>query len=99
MDLQKQNPFVKIAALITEEVCDIRIEDNGIGIAQAYQEKIFDLFFRATDQGQGTGLGLFIVKDTIERLKGKIEVQSKAGEGTIFSVQIPNQLYQPVEIE
>ncbi len=99
MDLQKQNPFVKIAALITEEVCDIRIEDNGIGIAQAYQDKIFDLFFRATDQGQGTGLGLFIVKDTIERLKGKIEVQSKVGEGTIFRIQIPNQLYQPVEIE
>jgi PAS domain S-box-containing protein len=100
MDLQKQNPFVKIAALITEEVCDLRIEDNGIGIAQAYLDKIFDLFFRATDQGQGTGLGLFIVKDTIERLKGTIEVQSKVGEGTIFRIQIPNQLYhQPVEIE
>jgi PAS domain S-box-containing protein len=99
MDLQKQNPFIKIAAQITEEVCDIQVEDNGIGIAQAYQEKIFDLFFRATDQGQGTGLGLFIVKDTIDRLKGTINVQSKIGEGTIFKISIPNQLYQPIEIE
>jgi len=99
MDLQKQNPFIKIAAQITEEVCDIRIEDNGIGIAPAYQEKIFDLFFRATDQAQGTGLGLFIVKDTIDRLKGAIKVQSKVGEGTTFTIRIPNQLHQPIEIE
>ncbi|WP_333820133.1 sensor histidine kinase [Ohtaekwangia sp.] len=70
MDLQKQNPFIKIATQITEEVCDIRVEDNGTGISPAYQEKIFDLFFRASDQAQGTGHGLFIVKDTIDWLKG-----------------------------
>jgi PAS domain S-box-containing protein len=97
-DLQKQNPFIKIATRVTEEFCDITIEDNGIGIETELQDKIFDQFFRATDQSQGTGLGLFIVKDTIERLKGSIEVKSKYGKGTTFFIRIPNQLNQPIEV-
>jgi PAS domain S-box-containing protein len=98
-DLQKQNPFIKIAAHVTEEFCDLSIEDNGIGIEPEYQSKIFDLFFRATDQSHGTGLGLFIVKDTIERLKGSIKVKSRHGKGTTFFIRIPNQLYQPIEVD
>jgi signal transduction histidine kinase len=98
-DLQKQNPFIKIAAHVTEEFCDLSIEDNGIGIEPEFQDKIFDLFFRATDQSQGTGLGLFIVKDTVERLRGSIKVKSRFGKGTTFFVRIPNQLKQPVEVE
>ncbi len=69
------------------------IEDNGIGIDQSFHEKIFDLFFRATDQAEGSGLGLFIVKDTIERLDGTIQVKSNVGVGTTFQVRIPNQLH------
>lgn len=99
MDLQKQNPFVKIAAEVTDEHLDLCIEDNGIGIDHAYLDKIFDLFFRATDQSQGTGLGLFIVKDTVDRLKGTIEVQSELRKGTMFKIRIPNQLHhQPAEV-
>ena len=98
-DLQKQNPFIKIASHINEEFCEISIEDNGIGIEPELQDKIFDLFFRATDQSHGTGLGLFIVKDTIERLKGSIEVKSRHGKGTTFFIRIPNQLHQPIEVD
>jgi PAS domain S-box-containing protein len=98
-DLQKQNPFIKIAAHVTEEFCDLSIEDNGIGIEPEFQDKIFDLFFRATDQSKGTGLGLFIVKDTIERLKGMIKVKSRQGKGTTFFIRIPNQLHQPIEVD
>lgn len=95
-DPLKNKPFVKISVLINQDICILELEDNGIGIGLQYQEKIFDLFFRATDQSQGTGLGLFIVKDTIEKLKGKIEVKSELGRGTIFTIEIPNQIYQPV---
>jgi PAS domain S-box-containing protein len=98
-DLQKQNPFIKIAAHVTEEFCDLSIEDNGIGIEPEFQDKIFDLFFRATDQSKGTGLGLFIVRDTIERLKGMIKVKSRQGKGTTFFIRIPNQLHQPIEVD
>jgi len=91
-DKKKVNPFIKIMARVDDKNCDLYIEDNGIGIEPVYKEKIFDLFFRATDQAQGSGLGLFIVKDTIERLEGTIEVMSSVGEGTSFQIRIPNRL-------
>jgi PAS domain S-box-containing protein len=97
-DPQKIRPFVNISIIINKDICVLKMEDNGIGIAPEYQGKIFDLFFRATDQSQGTGLGLFIVKDTIEKLKGKIEVNSEVGRGTLFTVSIPNQIYKPVTV-
>ena len=97
-DLQKQNPFVKIATRVNPEFCEITIADNGIGIEEEYQEKVFDLFFRATDQSNGTGLGLFIVRDTIQRLNGTISVKSVVGQGTTFFIRIPNQLQQDVAV-
>jgi len=51
--------------------------------------RIFEIFYRATTEASGTGLGLHIVKDTITRLNGKIEVKSKLGEGTMFKVSLP----------
>jgi PAS domain S-box-containing protein len=98
-DPQKNQPFVNISVTINEDICIIKMKDNGIGIDPKYQEKIFDLFFRATDQSQGTGLGLFIVKDTVEKLKGKIEVKSEVGRGTEFTINVPNQIYQPATVE
>jgi PAS domain S-box-containing protein len=97
-DPKKREPFIRINVLLDEDFCQIRIEDNGIGIEQQYVDKIFDLFFRATDRSQGTGLGLFIVKDTIQKLKGTIEVHSTLGQGTTFLIGIPNQINQPVEV-
>jgi PAS domain S-box-containing protein len=97
-DSRKHESFIRINISINEEVCEIRIEDNGIGIEAQYQAKIFDLFFRATNHSQGTGLGLFIVKDTIQKLKGTIDVKSTVGVGTTFLIRIPNQIGSPVEV-
>jgi signal transduction histidine kinase len=97
-DLKKRVPFIRILVLINEEFCELCVVDNGIGIEPQYQDKIFDLFFRATDQSQGTGLGLFIVRDTVQKLKGTIHVVSTLGEGSTFKVRIPNQIYQPIEV-
>ena len=93
-DPGKTDPFIKVTAKVGAEFCEIAVTDNGIGIDTEHLEKIFDLFHRATSAAQGTGIGLFIVKDTIERLDGKIEVQSEIGKGTTFRIQIPNQLYR-----
>lgn len=98
-DARKPEPFIRINVFITEEICELRFADNGIGIEPEYQDKIFDLFFRATAQSQGTGLGLFIVKDTIEKLKGTIEVESTPGQGTTFIINVPNQILQPLEVD
>jgi PAS domain S-box-containing protein len=90
-DLSKEWPFVRIEASIDSNACVLRVQDNGIGIDHDLQKKIFDRFFRATDKSNGTGVGLYIVKDTVQRLKGTIEVSSIKGIGTCFAVIIPNQ--------
>jgi PAS domain S-box-containing protein len=71
----------------------IIFEDNGIGIRQDYIQKVFDMFFRATEKADGSGLGLYIVKQAVERLKGSIDIQSEIGKYTRFVMRIPNLKY------
>lgn len=89
-DANKAVPFIRIDASINYESLTLTITDNGIGIAEENLGHIYEIFYRATTEGSGSGLGLHIVKDTITRLKGKIEVKSKLGEGTQFKVSLPN---------
>jgi signal transduction histidine kinase len=71
----------------------IEVEDNGIGIPKAEQERLFQRFFRATtatDQAiPGTGLGLAITKAIAEAHDGRISFRSKPGEGTCFRIELP----------
>jgi len=69
------------------------VEDNGIGIAKRHLEKIWDVFYRIDPMNskKGEGLGLSIVKTIIDKHKGKINVKSEEGKGTIFEIKIPNQ--------
>ena len=67
----------------------ISIKDNGIGISAEHQDRIFDMFYRANDQSDGSGLGLYIVHEMIEKLGGKIKVNSSVGEGTTIEFRIP----------
>jgi signal transduction histidine kinase len=60
--------------------------------------KIFDMFFRASRRATGSGLGLYIVREAIQKIRGTIEVKSEFGEGTEFVVVIPN-LYANVKVE
>ena len=72
-----------------EEKVLISLEDNGEGIASDNIEKIFNPFFSTKSKTKGTGLGLAITKAILIRHKGKIEVESKPGEGTIFNIFLP----------
>lgn len=87
--------FIKVNAHITEQSLFFEITDNGIGIGPAYLDKIFKMFYRASNMGDGAGLGLYIVKQVIDKLKGSIGVSSDAENGTTFTVEIPN--YPEVE--
>ncbi len=89
-DRTKTNRFIKVKASVSETICLILVEDNGLGIEPQYLSKIFDMYFRAHANIKGTGLGLYIVKDTIDRLGGKIEVESEPGKGTKFHIELPN---------
>ena len=88
-DTEKPESFVKIGCHHNDKKHVIRIEDNGIGIDEALQPKIFTMFFRATEKSDGSGLGLFIVKETLSALKGKIKVFSVPGEETAFQISLP----------
>jgi signal transduction histidine kinase len=66
-----------------------KIKDTGKGISSNELNKIFDPFFTTKEVGQGTGLGLYIVHGIIGLHKGKIEVESIIGEGTVFTIYIP----------
>lgn len=68
----------------------IIVADNGIGIEDNEQDKIFDLFYRGTEQSSGTGLGLYNVKTAVEKLGGQIEISSKVGKGTSFKIYLPS---------
>ncbi len=87
---RKVNSFVHIAVKADATGARIEVKDNGNGIPKEYINRIFEMFYRATDQQPGSGLGLYIVKETIAKLKGKVSVESQQGEGTTFKVYIPN---------
>lgn len=87
---QAEEPFLDIDIKSGTKKIIITIKDNGIGITQEYQKKVFDMFFRATDKSEGSGLGLYIVKQTVKKLKGKIQLESVLGKGTTVTVTLPN---------
>lgn len=89
-DPSKLRKYIQISAHVFIDKLFLTVEDNGIGIAPEHTNQIFDLFFRATSDKKGSGLGLYIVKDTVERLSGKIYVKSHIEEGTAFTVMLPN---------
>ncbi|TAF63863.1 MAG: ATP-binding protein [Cytophagales bacterium] len=72
----------------------IEISDNGQGISEEHVNKIFDMFYRASLNSEGSGLGLYIVKEAIKILKGSITVQSELGSGTVFTIELPNLIHQ-----
>jgi signal transduction histidine kinase len=83
--------FVKISAEVKNNIAVIKVEDNGIGIEPEYQDKVFDMFFRASSQGLGSGIGLYNTKHALDKLDGTIKLHSVLGEGSLFEVIIPGK--------
>ena len=75
--------------LLDDNQIEVRIRDNGPGIAPEIQDKIFDPFFTTKPVGQGTGMGLAICYQIVEKHHGKIEVISELGQGAEFVVTLP----------
>lgn len=95
-DVKKPSSVIDIHARITPVYMQLTVRDNGIGISEEFRSKIFDMFFRATEKSEGAGLGLYIVKETLEKLQGSIAVDSVPGEGTTFRIEVPNLNSQAV---
>ncbi|MFN8341415.1 MAG: ATP-binding protein [Cyclobacteriaceae bacterium] len=86
------NPHVIIRASATDQTWTVVIEDNGLGIPAEIQNRVFEIFFKGTEHSTGSGLGLFIVKETVTALQGTIELQSTLGQGTIITMVFPQRL-------
>jgi PAS domain S-box-containing protein len=91
-DNSKENAFISINVDCSNDFATISIEDNGIGIDEKNLGRIFDMFYRATKLSTGSGLGLYIAKEAIEKINGTMKIESELTHGTKFSITIPNQL-------
>jgi len=82
-DVNKASPFIKVNIGIENEQAHLEFIDNGIGIGQSHHDHIFDMFYKASYLSIGAGLGLFIVKETLEKLHGTILFESEIGFGRL----------------
>jgi len=87
----RPDPRIGIASAYRPETgsVEVRVWDNGIGIEEALLAQIFEPFFTTKPTGEGTGLGLHICQQIVEKCQGSISVQSTYNEGTEFIVQLP----------
>lgn len=88
--LRKDNPFIEVNVEKSPRQAVIQVIDNGSGIAEQHLDSIFKMFYRGHETTKGSGLGLYIVKETVEKIEGTIEVNSATGNGSTFTVTLPS---------
>jgi two-component system NtrC family sensor kinase len=89
LDAVDQGGIVRILTRSEDGFIRIQFKDNGAGIPEMNLKKVFNPFFTTKPTGKGTGLGLSICYSIMEKLKGKIEVESQVVTGTTFTIKIP----------
>lgn len=101
-NLTQDSPFVHVSIKphpTEENIICIEVSDNGQGISTEYLNRIFEMFFRANTQRTGSGLGLYIVRETLQKLHGTISVASELGKGTTFSLTLPALKLEPEQLQ
>jgi signal transduction histidine kinase len=88
-DRRKENQWIDVSVVNSDKSLKVAVSDNGIGIDPEHQQKIFDMIYRGTIHSKGSGLGLYIVKETISKMKGTIRVESTPGKGSSFLITLP----------
>jgi signal transduction histidine kinase len=89
-DPAKPESFIQFTAELNYPFTTISLVDNGVGIRADHLPHLYAMFYRATELSDGAGLGLYIVKEILQKLHGVIEVSSVEHEGTTFTLKIPN---------
>jgi PAS domain S-box-containing protein len=88
----RHHPQISISARENEDTVELQVSDNGDGIAAEIQPRIFEMFYRGHQDSNGSGLGLFIVKNALEKMHGTIRFKTEKGMGTTFFITFPKQL-------
>lgn len=91
-DARKEDQYIRLLYTRINNGFYLKVEDNGQGIAEEYHHKIFDMFFRGNESSKGSGLGLYIVKETLEKLSGSIALDSTPGTGSSFILSFSNRM-------
>jgi signal transduction histidine kinase len=81
---------ISVSCILSGNEISFRVEDNGTGISDRHIDRIFDMFYRSNEGSTGSGLGLYIVRETIKKMGGSIQVNSDPEKGTVFTILIPN---------
>jgi signal transduction histidine kinase len=89
-DLYEQNSYMYIIIKTDEKQAQITFTDNGIGMSKEHLKNIFQIFFRASSKSDGSGLGMYIVKQAVDKLKGTISIESPGNKGMSTKVVLPN---------
>lgn len=87
-----KDPVIDVDVVINKHCATVSIKDNGKGIEKEHLPNVYKMFYRATDDGAGSGLGLYIVKEAVDKLNGQIEIKSEVGKGTSVRLDIPEIL-------
>ena len=88
-DMRKGDKFISLQYHANGKGFFIEVKDNGIGIPAEYHTKIFEMFFRANEKSPGSGLGLYIVRETLAKLSASIRLESAPGKGSCFILKFP----------
>ncbi|MFQ3212580.1 MAG: signal transduction histidine kinase [Marivirga sp.] len=83
------NQQLEVRGMLNKKVLCLKIKDNGVGIAAEDRKKVFEMFYRANEKSEGSGLGLYIVQSALKKLSGTIELKSEVGQGTEVTLSIP----------
>jgi two-component system NtrC family sensor kinase len=89
VDVLGKNGLIHIKSRVNQTRIYVDISDNGPGIPPETQKKVFDPFFTTKETGKGTGLGLWVSYDIMEKMGGSIKLDSRTGVGTTFTIEIP----------
>jgi PAS domain S-box-containing protein len=93
----QEQPFIKVEVVTEPDISCIVIHDNGMGIEEHHIDKIFNMFYRGTTNSNGSGLGLYIVKEALEKMHGNIHVASNKNLGTKFTIEVPNHYHKVMD--
>lgn len=86
-----EDSFVDVTVFADSSDYKIVVKDNGEGISEENQKKVFGMFFRASSSSSGTGLGLYICKDIVSKMNGEINLESQSGIGTLITLCLPKR--------
>lgn len=96
-NLKQVDPWIRVDVSCKNNTICILVADNGQGISRENISRVFEMFYRGHEYSKGSGLGLYIVKEIIDKLDGTIDVESTEGVGTTFSIVIPAASARKIE--